>query len=87
MAQLLCDFTVVRVSASPPIVWITDDDNPCRRSITNDAETVCQILQRAYPGHRIIYRDTMGSWDELAHDRGCFLGFRPARDLAIEVPA
>lgn len=86
MAAIACDFEVVKVSASPPMVWIVDLDAG-RRSVTNDAEAVCTLLQRSYPNHRIIYRDSSGDWDELAHDRGWFIGFRPARDLAIEVPA
>lgn len=35
------------------------------RSVTNDAEAVCEELQAAYPGKRVIYRDTMGRWDEM----------------------
>jgi hypothetical protein len=87
MASLLCDFEVVKVQAAPPMVWIVDLDLAGRRSVTNDAEAVCALLQRSYPNHRIIYMDSMGLWDELAHDRGWFIGFRPARDLAIEVSA
>jgi hypothetical protein len=87
MAGLLCAFEVVKVQAAPPMVWIVDLDLPGRRSVTNDVEAVCTILQRSYPNHRIIYRDSVGNWDELAHDRGWFIGFRPAPDLALEVPA
>jgi hypothetical protein len=86
MAAIACDFEVVKVSVSPPMVWIVDLDAR-RRSVANDAEAVCTLLQRSYPNHRIIYRDSSGDWDELAHDRGWFIGFRPALDLAIEVPA
>jgi len=86
MAALACEFEVVKVQVSPPMVWIRDQD--CgSKSVTNDAEAVCAILHRSYPNHRIIYRDSSGDWDELAHDRGWFIGFRPARYLAIEVPA
>jgi hypothetical protein len=87
MGALACDFEVVRVSAQPPMVWIVDTDQLGKRSVTNDAEAVCAAVNRAYPAHRIIYRDSDGNWDELAHDRGWFIGFRPARDLAIEVAA
>lgn len=86
MAQLSCDFEVVKVQERPPMVWIVDEDRGAR-SVTNDAEAVCAALQKSYPNHRIIYRDSSGAWDELAHDRGWFIGFRPARDLAIEVAA
>jgi len=86
MAALACEFEVVKVQVSPPMVWILDQDRGSK-SVTNDADAVCIILHHSYPNHRIIYRDSSGDWDELAHDRGWFIGFRPARDLAIEVPA
>lgn len=86
MTQLSCDLSVVKVQAQPPMVWIVDGDGG-PKSITNDAEAVCSVLHRSYPNHRIIYRDSSGDWDELAHDRGWFIGFRPARDLALEVSA
>ena len=35
------------------------------KSVTNDAEAVCEELQAAYPGKRVIYRDSMGRWDEM----------------------
>lgn len=86
MGALVCEFEVVKVQAQPPMVWIVDLDlgGP---SVTNSADMVCQRLHRGYPHHRIIYRDSSGDWDELAHDRGWFIGYRPARDLAIAVPA
>jgi len=83
--SLACAFEVVKVQAQPPMVWIVDTNG--QKSVTNDSEAVCTVLQRSYPNHRIIYRDSSGDWDELAHDRGWFIGFRTARDLAIAVPA
>ena len=35
------------------------------RSVTNDAEAVCEEMQAAYPGKRVVYRDSMGRWDEM----------------------
>lgn len=61
------------------IVWIIDLDGGY--SVTNDADKVCRELNERYPGYRIIYRDTMGNWDELEHKNGQFLGYRPARDM------
>jgi len=86
MNSLACEFEVVKIQAQPPMVWIVDT-NEGGPSVTNTADQVCQLLNRSYPAHRIIYRDSSGDWDELAHDRGWFIGFRPARDLGIEVPA
>lgn len=51
------------------------------RSITNGAEVVVAQLFSMFgadlAGKRIIYRDTMGNWDGLAHHEGRFLGFVP----------
>lgn len=35
------------------------------RSVTNDAERVYIEINRNFPGKRIIYRDTLGMWDEI----------------------
>lgn len=47
-------------------------------SITNDAEYVIAVLAGRYDlaKRRVIYRDTMGMWDELVHEHGCFKRFR-----------
>ena len=72
------EYSIAKVS--PEIVWIVDLD--AEKSVTNDAERVCEDLHYRYPGRRIIYRDTSGDWDELVHDAGVFRGFMPARNLA-----
>jgi hypothetical protein len=58
-----------------PKVFIVDLD--VGKSITNDAENVVEQVAKEYPGHRIIYRDTQGQWDELVHNDGEFVGFAP----------
>lgn len=63
------------------IVWIVDDWNPNVLSVTNDAEAVCEAVNIKWPGHRIIYRDTEGNWDELIHANGTFQRFAPARNI------
>lgn len=50
-------------------------------SVTNDADAVVAEVLRLHPGKRIVYRDTLGSWDELRHDGLGFTGFAP---LSIE---
>lgn len=71
---LKSSFSLVKISADPEkIVWIKDDNG--LRSVTNDAERVCRVVNKAYPGHRIIYRDSDGQWDELKHKDGVFLDF------------
>lgn len=34
-------------------------------SVTNDAEAVWAEVQARSPGNRLIYRDSMGRWDEI----------------------
>lgn len=73
--RITCDFTIQL--ADDTFVAITDDcDMKCGRSVTNAAENVVTWLLSMYPGRRFIYRDTMGQWDELAHDGKSFTGFK-----------
>jgi len=56
------------------------DANRGGRSITNDAERVVSELlatTQLLPHQRLLYRDTLGRWDELVHDGHHFTGFRP----------
>lgn len=73
-------YRIAKVSAD--CIWIVDLD--IGKSVTNDAENVTKEIQATYPGRRIIYRDTSGSWDELKHEAGRFTGFAPASELALE---
>lgn len=67
--------TYVIVAVSSEKVFIVDED--IGRSVTNDAEKVVMELYAEFGNKRIIYRDTMGRWDELQHDHGYFTGFAP----------
>jgi hypothetical protein len=56
------------------------------RSITNDAEAV--IADLAAAGHdlaakRLLYRDTMGYWDELVVKNGQFSHFAPIHERDV----
>lgn len=74
--RITCDFTIRLADDS--FVAITDEcDTHGGRSVTNAAEEVVAFLLPLYPGRRIIYRDTEGRWDELAHDGKKFTGFKP----------
>jgi hypothetical protein len=55
-------------------------------SVTNDAEAVVAHVAAKYglDGRRILYRDTAGLWDELAHASGAFAGFRPLRETTLD---
>lgn len=60
-----CDYEIVKVT--PDIVFIIDLDIG-NVSITNDAERVYCELKNLFPTHRIVYRDSMGHWDEIVLD-------------------
>lgn len=72
-------YTVEKVTHDPlhisnGMVFIIDEN--IGMSITNDAEAVVADVVSKYPNHRIIYKDTDGSWDELLHWNGRFTGFK-----------
>ena len=72
-------YTVERVTYDPShvsigIVYIRDENTGM--SITNDAEAVVADVLSKYPNHRIIYRNTDGTRDELLHRHGKFTGFK-----------
>lgn len=60
--------------------WVVIEDlgRPETRSVTNAAELVVEWLNKLFPGRRILYKDTDGSWAELKHEGGRFVGFRLA---------
>lgn len=60
---------------SDEIVHIIDIDDG-GISVTNDAENVVAEVNNRYPNRRIIYRDSMGNWDELVHENGVFKSFK-----------
>src|SRR3990172_6930008 len=76
-------FDVVKAAREAGMVWIVDRNGA--QSVTNYAEAVCAALSVEYGNARIIYRDSMGLWDELKHECGRFLGFAPARWLGVDV--
>jgi hypothetical protein len=69
------NYDIRAVSVPESIVWIVDRDDG-GRSVTNDAERVCNELNAAMPGYRIMYLDTMGRWDELVHECGVFKEYK-----------
>lgn len=59
------------------IVWLVDlAEQFGTMSVTNDAEAVVEEVNRLFPGHRIVYRDTVDNWDELCHNDGIFTEFK-----------
>jgi len=59
------DFEIVRIESDR--IFIVDLDLGSR-SVTNDAEWVYSVLTKNFPNKRIIYRDSMKNWGELAVD-------------------
>jgi hypothetical protein len=59
------DYSVVKVDKDRVFLI---DLNLGNKSITNDAENVYKEIINIFPNHRIIYRDTMGRWDEISLD-------------------
>jgi hypothetical protein len=58
--------TLERAESDCPIICVIDVGAACR-SVTNDAEAVVAEVVERFGDHRIVYRDSDGVWDELAH--------------------
>lgn len=56
------DYQIIKVENNK--VFLVDLDRG-RMSVTNDAENVYAEVTKKYPGHRVIYRDSTGCWDEI----------------------
>jgi hypothetical protein len=69
------------ISRDGRVLALIDKCLPATRSLTNDAEAVieeCAFTGALVPGRRVIYRDTLGRWDELLVDSELrFVDFRP----------
>lgn len=80
-----CRFMVAKVA--PGAIWILDIGRAGDRSITNDADAVCELLHKIHgPKLNIIYRDSEGRWAMLIHNQGKFLAFRHVPGAATEIP-
>lgn len=55
-------------------------------SVTNDADAIVAAFasRRGIRGWQIVYRDSMGNWDELVHDGRTFKGFRALNAKTLE---
>lgn len=63
-------------------VLIFDDYDPQNptMSVTNDVEAVLWDLKmRGYLRPKVFYKDTEGQIDEIVHDNGKFVSFKPLR--------
>lgn len=68
------------------LLAITDLDQLGSRSVTNAIEEVLDELLDSYGMDLppvIIYRDTSGVWDGVAHIEGTFRGFYPIRETDL----
>lgn len=48
------------------------------KSLTNSAQAVVKYLDERHSlgKRRILYKDTIGNWDEIEHNQGEFTGFK-----------
>ncbi len=63
------------------VIVITDlhDDNNCSRTVTNDVESVIELIRfglKGFKGRRIIYKDTDHVWDEIVIKDDQFFDFK-----------
>lgn len=78
----------VLIDHAKRMIFIADDDGPL--SVTNAAEQVTAEAAsfdedgRSIEGYRLFYKDSMGYWDELVHERGHFLSFKPCLNRMAE---
>ena len=93
---------MVFLGAEYDIVYMDDykvyliDLNLGSKSITNDAERVYEEIQKKYPGKRVVYRDSMGRWDEIILEdqfseaehwfRSKSIAFKPYKEEVPEIP-
>ena len=71
MAPCLC--TVLKIDEDKVVL----DDSGQGMSITNAAEYVVAYVHKMHPGKQVFYYDTDGQYDELVHNEGEFMYFRP----------
>jgi len=63
------------------VICLVDLDKA--KSITNDADHVIRDLHQRFgdlSGFRVIYLDTMGTWDEIAVTENRFHGFKSVNE-------
>lgn len=70
-------YYVAEINHDLRIVFLVDLDKPDCKSVTNDAEHVWDEVQATYPGYRLVYRDTMGRWDEIEPLSEWSVNFKP----------
>ena len=56
------DYEIVQIDQDKIFIVDLDLGNI---SVTNDAEYVYLEIYNNFPGKRLIYRDTLGNWDEI----------------------
>jgi hypothetical protein len=76
------DYEIILVDDDGGIIYLADRDMG-NVSVTNDAENVAKAIHAQYPYCRIIYKDSMGNWDEILHAGGIFKGFKQARGPSL----
>lgn len=70
--MLRSKYRVTKICEEKKEIYLIDLNGD--KSVTNDAENVYQEVYRE--GYKIIYRDSMGCWDEMLMENG-IIQFRP----------
>jgi len=67
-------------------VLIIEDSDLGNRSVTNDIQNVLQAIKTDldFLPETIIYKDSLGNFDGVSHDKGKFIKFYPVNDTDIE---
>jgi hypothetical protein len=58
------DYEIVRIEDDRVFIVDLDLGN---MSVTNDADYVLREINENFPNRRLIYRDTLGGWDEIKY--------------------
>jgi|GEM_PF-3030794 len=59
------DYEIVRIEDDRVFIVDLDLGN---MSVTNDADNVLEEINKNFPNRRLIYKDTLGNWDEITYN-------------------
>lgn len=68
------DYEIVRVEDDKVFIVDLDLGNI---SVTNDASNVYREINNNFPNRRLIYRDTLGNWDEIVINKNLSVEYLP----------
>ena len=77
------------IATETPYFMYIIDTGEKEKSVTNDVEKVLSYLSQNFNlgNRRLIYRDSMGCVDEIIHDNGRFIKFKPGHKGIMDLIA